>query len=305
MSTLGNIGFSRAPRNRGTPSNWRAPSAAPTNGTLRSTTLTKNATNATRYPPSGVGTGLPSELVNGMSTLELNGDLNYAMSCQAGTTFTNRTHYPTKPDHWHVGQIVNFQHIVPALDPNQKNWNKHRVKTDIGPICPKPRYAVIVKIYKTRMIVLPVYSCDGNGITKKSVEYQATAISIWNPAEDDREHRSKLTRDPLTVAGTSKFTPGSHINLNEPCCVGYAWKLTKHDKLDASSTKRLVAWYNIAQCMADQPLGTQERWFEREVERAKNSKTTGAEGWKEAPAPPPLAGSYVSRATGASRWSAN
>ncbi|KAK5069497.1 hypothetical protein LTR64_008178 [Lithohypha guttulata] len=302
MATPGNVGFGRRVRNRTDQTTWRTPSAAPTNATLLTTTLNKNTAHAARQAPSRVGTGFPSALVDGMATFELNGDLNYAMSCQAGSNFTNRTFYPTKAENWRVGQVVNFQHIVPALDPNQTGWNKYRVKTEIGPICPKPRYAVIVKIYKTRMIVLPIYSCDKKGISNKSVQYKATAFSVWNPMDNDEEYRSKLTKDPLKISGEKSFSPGSHINLNEPCSVGYAWRLTKIDMLDEESTKRLVTWYNIGQSMADQPINTQERWFEQEVEKAKNPKQVGTEGWKEAPAPPLFAGSYASKATAASRW---
>lgn len=112
---------------------------------------------------------------------------------QAGTQWTDATNntatdtirsrldlgtIDTKASDWRRGMIVQFPHIFPTLDPDEKDPNLCVPTDNIGNVCPKLRMGVIVQIYEEKMIVLPMYSCQNRGLKRKSEHYKLLAMSV-------------------------------------------------------------------------------------------------------------------------------
>lgn len=186
-----------------------------------------------------------------------------------------------------VGGIIKIPHLVPSLDARAKAEERIPCALIGGHICPKVRYAVIVALYAQRMIVLPIYSCNKQGVTNKSDEYKSTAISIWNPMDQRPEVKELLTRDALGTIGGHKFFQGSHINLTDQVSVSYNWNIT-HARTELRLTDRefLLARYRLLQESAHLPVGQDKAFFQRGVERQRAQKLAAA----RASQPPPTSG---------------
>ncbi|KAK5091654.1 hypothetical protein LTS08_005415 [Lithohypha guttulata] len=225
-------------------------------------------------------------------------------SWQAGTHMSVATaQRPLGPSAYKLGQILVIPHIKPALDPHQKDHSDVRVYTKkVGFVCPKPRFAAVVAIYPTRMVVLPMYSSNGNGLKHKPDEYKLTALSVWVPLTSDDEVRKQLTEDALKAVAPKPFTAGSHVNLNDPWTVNYAGKIQQWGQLDEASTKRLLERYQIAFNMATAPVVQQASYFKNQIQRLRSlpagTVTAAGTQFTEAPRPTRTTLSYASMASG-------
>jgi len=170
----------------------------------------------------------------------------------------------TEPNQWWRGMIVRVPHMVPTLGevPNDecRVWSKN-----VGNICPKVRYAIVVAVYCTRMIVLPIFSAQGHGTSHKPAAYNVTAMSVL--ARSEPPVAQKVTDNMLYVSGDWQPKEGSHVNLNEPMSVQYAWPLECTDQLQPRSTALLQQRYRIAHNMAFVPLFAQESYFRSQLTR--------------------------------------
>lgn len=206
---------------------------------------------------------------------------------QAGTQWTNTTKntatdtirtrwdlgtVDTKASEWRCGMIVQFPHILPTLDPDEKD-PKLCVPTDnIGNVCPKIRMGIIVQVYEEKMIVLPVYSCHNRGLKRKSDHYRLLAMSVVADQDVDRSldlTDEYLTLPKLQVSNTRNRkqwipTAGSHINLNEPTTCKYAWPLVHCGSLDETSAGLLHRRYKMALHMGYLDLTTQHEHFKNQ-----------------------------------------
>lgn len=170
----------------------------------------------------------------------------------------------TEPNQWRRGMIIKVPHLIPtlgeAVNDDHRVWSKN-----IGNICPKIRYAIVVAVYSTRMIALPIFSAGGHGTTHKPAAYKLTAMSVL--AKLEPPIMQKVTDDVLYVSGQWQPKEGSHINLNEPMPVHYAWPLECVDQLEPRSTALLQQRYRIAHNMAFVPLFAQESYFKSQITR--------------------------------------
>lgn len=193
----------------------------------------------------------------------------------------------TKAKDWRRGMVVQFPHILPTLDPDEKDPNLCVPTDSIGNICPKIRMGVIVQVYEEKMIVLPVYSCHNRGLKRKSEHYKLLAMSIV--ADRDANFSSDLTDEYVTVPilhihNTRKRkhwipTDGSHINLNEPTVCKYAWPLFHCGTLSEDSAELLHRRYKMVMHMGFLDFNTQEDHF-------YNSRFQDQERVKKLNAPP-------------------
>lgn len=170
----------------------------------------------------------------------------------------------TEPNQWRRGMVVRVPHMVPTLGevPNDecRVWSKN-----VGNICPKVRYAIVVAVYCTRMIVLPIFSAQGHGTSHKPAAYHVTAMSVL--ARPKPSVAQKVTDNVLYISGDWQPREGSHVNLNEPMSVQYAWPLECDDQLQPRSTALLQQRYRIAHNMAFVPLFAQESYFRSQLTR--------------------------------------
>lgn len=240
-----------------------------------------------------------SGITNGMHSLNIGGPPGRGLPTQAATLRTLRTVAPSKAEDYSLGDLVNVPHVAPSLDPNPQ-VGPQLIKADDIYISKKRRFAVVVKIYKSRMIVLPVYSCSGNGLDRKPDEYKLTAVSIWNPKNDTTDFKSHLAPLCVNVLGAASMKPGSHMSLTEPLVVDYQCRIQKIDKLTPESTRKMVALYNAAQHLGEKPCAVHDQVFTRDVEYIINPAKAKSPGMVAAPIPPPLkGGSYASRLSAA------
>lgn len=250
--------------------------------------------------PSAAPTGntkMTAGITRGMSSMNVGTQAGYGPRTQAASLRTVGTKAPTRAEDYQLGELVSVPHIVPSLDPNAKE-GPQVIKTPDLNISKKRRFAVVVKIYRSRMIVLPVYSCQGNGLDRKPDDYKLTAVSIWNPGNNGEEYTSKLAPLCVKVQGKKTMKPGAHISLTEPVLVDYQYHIDKVDCLDPESTKKLIALYNAAQRLGEKPCAVHGQIFPRDIEYIINPAKGCPSGLVNAPAPPRLAG--ASWATGMS-----
>lgn len=197
---------------------------------------------------------------------------------QAGTMMSiNPLVTPAKSDasHWKIGQIIKVPHIVISADINEKDPDLRVWTNRVGYICPKIRYAVVIAVYATRMIALPIYSSYSKGVTNKDDDYKLTAMSIYNPIQrNDAQVTSLLTPERLTVKGLKLMNPGSHVNLTEPLTIHYRSYLSPCDFLTETSTTLIRRRYKQALEMSGKSLSDHAAWFRRQIQKEQDPATT-------------------------------
>ena len=270
-----NIARQRGPQNASTARSHI--SRGPTNVSYQHT---RGAAGATRAIPNNARPGTagiagdertPSTIQNAMSNVRSQG---------GASNMTLGPNIQSQASKYQVGQIVRLPHIVPSLDSQEPNKDYRIHSNVVGYICPKSRYAVIVAIYPTRMIVLPMYSCHQNGIKYKNADYQLTAMSIMSPDEDRPAclDPKRLTKERLLNAGDTRFDAGSHINLNEPMSVNYGWRIRYKDCLSQRSRDLLLKRYAMVHKMAWQE--DQRKYFLSSMNEEQRQASLGAGGFK-------------------------
>ena len=68
-----------------------------------------------------------------------------------------------------------------ALDPKVVT-GRSVVDTDVGLVSAKPRFAIVIAVYETSMVALPMYTSNGNGLVGKSSVYKRTALNVVDPS---------------------------------------------------------------------------------------------------------------------------
>lgn len=170
----------------------------------------------------------------------------------------------TAPKIWRRGDVVLIPHIVPDLGDVDK-VDIIRSKR-IGDICVRLRHAIVVAVLQSNLIVFPILTSNGSGLSIKFSAYKLTVMKIMPPA-DDRAH-VKASDNRLYIADNRCLpSPNSYINLSEPLVVQYAWPLNKYAQLEDRSTAILIQRYHIAHNMASVPLDLQESYFRAMVTR--------------------------------------
>lgn len=180
--------------------------------------------------------------------------------------------HPLSSTSFRVGEIIRLPHLVPSMDARETNPELRIYSKVAGFICPKNRFAIVVGIYKDRMVVLPMYTCHAAGVSKKSEDYKLTAISIRHPRDTTKSYAPEvLARETITTnnAGGYIWKVGSHVNVLDVVSVNYSWNIERgHGSLSEDSSKRLQSRVWIAQQMMHRPLGKQQSFYE---ERSKDA----------------------------------
>ena len=190
---------------------------------------------------------------------------NYSVS-MGGTNQTRSVCVNTEAKDYRIGDIVEIPHLVLALDPNQTD-DDYKVRTRVGEICPKWRPAVIVSLYQQRMTVLPIYTCNEKGMSRKPDHYKTTAMSIATPLMLNGPSSQYLTEEVLLVGDTWKCKEGQHVNLNEPVSINYAWPITKRSRLANESLTVLYKRYRTVHHMGmAEPVSEHEQYFRRKMQ---------------------------------------
>lgn len=208
----------------------------------------------------------------------------------------------SRPSDWSLGEVIVVPHIelstswaAPTSD--YKIWTNK-----VGYAGTKIRPAIIVGIFTTHMVVLPVFSCGGSGLTNKSDQYKLTAISVYNKAQEDDEafmSLLKLTREKLRVDGDYTFNPGSHVNLLSPFYVHYQSHKKKVDTLNPASNELLLKRYRqvVIMSVSKEPHEFKS-WLDAKIrgdEEKETAKSASAlepepepEEWPELPRSTPV-----------------
>lgn len=66
------------------------------------------------------------------------------------------------------------------------------------------------------MTVLPIYTCQGKGVSRKPNHYKTTAMSVAHPSMLGGSSGQYLTDEVLRISNSKKGKEGQHINLHEP-----------------------------------------------------------------------------------------
>ena len=196
----------------------------------------------------------------------------------------------SKYNDFNLGQIVIVPHLVPSLDSNIAANDQAAVWSWVGPLCVKRRPAVVVAIYQDRMVVLPMYTHNKNGVANKSPSVQELALHLVAGEIGVETPRDRvLTCDTLPFGNTCGT---SIVYATDPYSVSYGWPLgiQYSGRLDEPSTSRLLseyAWYQEASKM---DIGRQREFIRSKrltvstnaitAGMAKVSMNTNAGGWK-------------------------
>lgn len=204
------------------------------------------------------------------------------------------------PKSFKLGEIVKFPHMVQSLD--DKADVAHRIQSSViqGYICPKVRYAVVVARYAHELVVLPIFSCNKQGVSKKPDAYKATAMSIWNPADQSDATKSLLTEDKLCTNGPRKFYPGSHVNLANIVSVSYNWSIVPAQaQLRQPDTQILLDRFKSLQECGYMSVNQGSMYFKRKAQEQRAKVRADAQSSR----PPTIVGqSAVDSTAPARRW---
>ena len=175
------------------------------------------------------------------------------------------------------GDIINIPHLVPSMDPNEKDPERRIPSKTVGFICPKQRFAVIVAIYETRLIVLPVYSCSGRGVSNKSDAYKCMAMSISSLNDTDEKVRALLTKEVLFTEPGKRWKAGAHINLNEMMSISYSWPISMGCGTLAEASKVLLKRrFQQVQAMAWESPQSQVNYLENKIRQERGGDQSAA-----------------------------
>jgi len=194
--------------------------------------------------------------------------MDYTVSV-AGTEQVRKVRVDTTAKDYRLYDIVEIPHLVLSMDPNQVD-DDYRVKTRVGEICPKWRPAVIVAIYEQRMTVLPIYTCQGKGVSRKPNHYKTTAMSVAHPSMLGGSSGQYLTDEVLRIGTSWKGKEGQHVNLNEPLSISYAWPINKISLLTKESAAVLYKRYRTVHHMGTaEPVSEHEQYMQRKTQEDK------------------------------------
>ncbi|KAK5950756.1 hypothetical protein OHC33_008139 [Knufia fluminis] len=224
-------------------------------------------TNAKPVGPDTTGGGSPTGLVSQFDAVTV------ATTNRTRGAFLRVAKRGSAPANWQIGQIVEIPNIAPTLNPNVTNAD-YKVPTIVGPICPKIRKAVIVAMYASCMIVLPMFSCEGRGTTRKSAAYRTMSMTVANHAENRNEITSLYGKECLYVGDTWLPKGGTHICLNQPLTVSYGWPIHPWSVLDPQSIALLRSRYRIACSIGYHDIGRQESLCQDGVRSANQTSNS-------------------------------
>lgn len=182
------------------------------------------------------------------------------------------------------GEVLSIGHVVPA-SAQYGGVSVDRVETtNIGPVCPKRRYAVVVAVLPTYLKVLPMYSYSKTGVRFKTDNYKVTAMSvIGENQKDDEEIKALLTPEVLIFDGSKDFNRGTHVQLTDTYTVNPKGYIKSCGFLTEESKKLLKSRYQYALEMESIVSATlQTKHFKEQVEEARKQEQGEEEKSREA-----------------------
>lgn len=195
-------------------------------------------------------------------------ELHHGPNVSTSLTFSN----------FQLGRIVLIPHLIPSLDPNMPADDENAVWSKVGPLCVKRRPAIVMAIYRDRMIVLPMYTHNSNGTNNKPEYVQRLALHLvaGNP---DRS----IPRDRMIRCDTLPFKNKSGASIvypTDPYSVAYCWPLgTQYlGKLDQSSTQRLLNEYRWHQQAGMIAVAQQQQYINSQRSRVSIAGLTAGIG---------------------------
>ncbi|KAK5073843.1 hypothetical protein LTR64_007017 [Lithohypha guttulata] len=139
----------------------------------------------------------------------------------------------TDPRAWKRGTIIRVPHVEPivpsnhAPDPNHIPWVE-----DIS-IVPRIRLAVIVAVFRSSMITLPIFD-------QRTRDYEYTRLrttSMHIKPRSKKLYEAEPLPDPtdrsLYIRGSYEPEPEAYLELTRPLSVEFSWPFHYVDYLDA------------------------------------------------------------------------
>lgn len=104
------------------------------------------------------------------------------------------------------GQIVLVPQVMPQLDPNAQPRNDQMVDSaKFGQLLLKERLCVIIAVYWSSMLVLPIYTSNDGGVDQKPEEIKLSSVKLKRHDDSDRK---KVDRRKTLL-----FQPSADFNI--------------------------------------------------------------------------------------------
>ncbi|PIB01499.1 hypothetical protein CB0940_00184 [Cercospora beticola] len=147
-------------------------------------------------------------------------------NCHIQTDTCVRTNL--KVANFKIGEVIALPYHIPNLNPNHKITHDRLKLTCEGPVFSKRRMFVILWINQADMFCLPLYSFEGQGISKKQGDLKKDYIEVKNsgvasfkqlglyePVEMQTYDKSRPMTDSTTIhlTGGIKVDPQEHISM--------------------------------------------------------------------------------------------
>ena len=154
-----------------------------------------------------------------------------------------------RPKDFHVGMIIQAAlHQSDFKDcPNNEvdlNDGYSTFSTRFGGIYSKVRFMIVIALHVNHYIALPLFTHNGNGISKKSIEAATEFVSVHDKRNGRdfqplSSHKSLVADLGDMVKGSQVIDKMSIVHVTHPVSRSYDLLITKAGKLNRSSTQQL------------------------------------------------------------------
>ena len=142
------------------------------------------------------------------------------------------------------GMIIRAILHEPHFNPTSTVVDSNRTQSIFGPIHSKYRKMIVIALYEGHYIAIPLYTHNGNGLTRKSRPDEYVSV---------KDHRSKapfITLSTHLALETETLNPGVEqyeattvAHLTYPICRSYDLPVIQEGHLEANSLSHLLQLY--------------------------------------------------------------
>lgn len=124
------------------------------------------------------------------------------------------------------GQVIELALPQPNLNPNISATDPDLFPTKLGGVYSKERMAVVLWRFSTRMIVPPMYSWGGRGITSQPKNTHVDYVEVWNEEERNRYVKEGVHDVLGVVMNKMPLTKFGALSLQGAVSVDYRENIT-------------------------------------------------------------------------------